>query len=292
MDARQFIGLEPTHNPHRWVLPITPAVCTGGGFLFGGCGLAAAIAALEGTTGRPTVWAASQYLSFARPPDMMDVDVTIAAEGHQVTQARAVAHVVDREILTVNAALGSRPLDASGQWEEMPNVPPPDDCAPRGYRHPRENSIMQRLDMRLADGRDFNDFDGTPGSGHSAMWARLPDVLDMSAATLAVLGDYVPFGVGQALGQMAGGTSIDNTLRVARLVPTEWVLLDIQVHTVQSGFGHGLVHLWSQDGTLLAIASQSCIVRRWSPEIEATIRSELGGKDDRLASELADEGGR
>ncbi len=292
MDARQFIGLEPTHNPHRWVLPITPAVCTGGGFLFGGCGLAAAIAALEGTTGRPTVWAASQYLSFARPPDMMDVDVTIAAEGRQVTQARAVAHVVDREILTVNAALGSRPLDASGQWEEMPKVPLPDDCAPRGYRHPSENSIMQRLDMRLADGRDFTDFDGTPGSGHSAMWARLPDVLDMSAATLAVLGDYVPFGVGQALGQMAGGTSIDNTLRVARLVSTEWVLLDIQVHTIQNGFGHGLVHLWSEDGTLLAIASQSCIVRFWSPEVEASIRSEMGGKDDRLATGLADEGGR
>jgi acyl-CoA thioesterase len=53
---------------------------------------------------------------------------------------------------------------------------------------------------------------------------------------------------------------------VSRLVPTEWVLLDIQVHAVQHGFGHGLVHLWAQDGTLLAIASQSCIVRTWSDE--------------------------
>jgi len=114
----------------------------------------------------------------------------------------------------------------------------------------------------------------------------------MSAATLAVLGDYVPFGVGQALGQMAGGTSIDNTLRVARLVPTEWVLLDIQVHTIQNGFGHGLVHLWSEDGTLLAIASQSCIVRFWSPEVEASIRAEMGSEDDQRTGEMADEGGR
>ena len=67
---------------------------------------------------------------------MMDVDVTIAAEGRQVTQARAVAHVVDREILTVNAALGSRPLDASGQWEEMPKVAPPDDCCASGLPQP------------------------------------------------------------------------------------------------------------------------------------------------------------
>ena len=57
-------------------------------------------------------------------------------------------------------------------------------------------------------------------------------------ATLAILGDYVPFGIGQALGAMAGGNSLDNTLRVGRLVPTEWVLLDIRVDLIAHGFGH------------------------------------------------------
>jgi acyl-CoA thioesterase II len=52
-------------------------------------------------------------------------------------------------------------------------------------------------------------------------------------------------------------------LRVARLVPTEWVLLDIRIHAVERGFGHGLVHMFAEDGTLLATASQSCIVRFW-----------------------------
>jgi len=83
------------------------------------------------------------------------------------------------------------------------------------------------------------------------------------AATLAILGDYVPFGIGQALGEQAGGNSLDNTLRVARLVPTEWVLLDIRIDAITNGFGHGVVHLWAQDGTLLASASQSTIVRFW-----------------------------
>jgi acyl-CoA thioesterase len=50
------------------------------------------------------------------------------------------------------------------------------------------------------------------------------------------------------------------------LVPTEWVLLDIRVHSVVNGFGHGVVHLWAQDGTLLAMASQSTIVRFWTDE--------------------------
>jgi acyl-CoA thioesterase len=174
-----------------------------------------------------------------------------------------VGHVVDTEVLTVNAALGCRDIPASGQWAVRPEVPPPADCPPRHYRHGPEESIMTRLDVRLANGRDFEDLDGTPGDGRSALWARMPDVLEMSAAALAILGDYVPFGIGQALGARAGGNSLDNTLRVARLVPTEWVLLDIRVHAVVNGFGHGLVHLWAEDGTLLATASQSAIVRFW-----------------------------
>jgi acyl-CoA thioesterase len=262
MDAREFLGLEATHNPHRWLLPVVPGLSTGGGFLFGGCGLGAAIAALEGTTGRPVIWATAQYLSYAKPPSIMDVDVTIAVSGHQVTQARAIGHVADTEILTVNAALGVRPIDADGQWAVRPTVPSPDDCGPRGMRREVEESIMHRLDVRLADARDYDELPGPAGSGRCALWARMPDI-EMSGAALAILGDYVPFGVSQALGMRAGGNSLDNTLRVARLVPSEWVLLDIRVHAVANGFGHGLVHLWAEDGTLLATASQSCMVRFW-----------------------------
>ena len=125
MDARAFLGLEPTLNPYRWVLPVVAGICTGQNFLFGGCGLGAAISALEGTSGRRCVWAAGQYLSYARPGEVMDVDVTIAVEGHQITQARAVCHVGHREILTVNAALGDRATSTRGQFEQMPDVPEP-----------------------------------------------------------------------------------------------------------------------------------------------------------------------
>jgi acyl-CoA thioesterase len=44
-------------------------------------------------------------------------------------------------------------------------------------------------------------------------------------------------------------------------VPTTWVLLDIRIHGVARGFGHGLVNMFAEDGTLMATASQSCIVR-------------------------------
>ena len=86
MDAPTFLGLQSTHNPYRWVLLVTPGVCTPGGSLFGGCALGAAIAALEVTTGRPVVWAAAQYLAYARPPEVLDLDVTVAVASHHTAR--------------------------------------------------------------------------------------------------------------------------------------------------------------------------------------------------------------
>jgi acyl-CoA thioesterase len=121
---------------------------------------------------------------------------------------------------------------------------------------------MERIDIRLAKGRAWEDLDGTPSEdGRSALWAKAAG-LEISAATLAILGDYVPFGIAQALGYWTRSNSLDNTLRIAQIVPTEWVLLDIAVNTVRNGFGHGRVHLWAADGTLLATASQSAVVHQ------------------------------
>lgn len=267
MTPEPFFGLEATHNPHRWYLPVVPQLCTWHEFLFGGCGLGAAIEALERTTERPLVWATAQYLSYANPGSVVDVDVTIAVAGRNSSQARAVGHVADREIFTVNAALGRRDLDIDQTFVTPIDVPPPEACDPRPLRIPGEESIMSRLDLRLASARAWEDLQGSPAAGgRSALWARIPDVLEPSAAALAILGDYVPFGIGQALGAFAGGNSLDNTLRIVRIVPTEWILLDIQVDGIGNGFGHGTVHLYAQDGTLMATASQSTIVRFWAPE--------------------------
>lgn len=265
MDSRTFLGLEATHNRFRWKLPVTAGISTTGGFLFGGSGLGAAISAMEGTSGRQCVWATAQYLSYAKPGEVVDIDVTIAVEGHQITQARAVCHVADREILTVNAALGERPMDLAGQWETMPaDIPAPLECPPRPHHSDWTGTISERLEQRMVKGRAWDDLEGEQSDGQFVLWARIPDVITgMDATTMAVLGDFVPSGVGQALGVRGGGNSLDNTLRVCRMVPTEWVLMDIRVHAVERGFGHGLVHMFAEDGTLLATASQSVIVRLW-----------------------------
>jgi acyl-CoA thioesterase II len=276
MDALAFFGLERAGAPNRWRMEVHRGLISGTGALFGGCGLGAAIEVMEQDTGRPCVWATAQYLSYARPPSVLELDVLEVVRGHQISQARVIAHVGDEEILTVVAALGHRPNSPfDGEWSHRPDVPRPEQCPARVLMAHHEGTISDRLDSRLADARLPDDLDGTPGSGHAALWVRMPEVLEMSAAALAIIGDYVPFGIGQALGQRAGGNSLDNTLRVAKRVPTDWVLADIRTHAVHDGFGHGLVHLWAEDGTLLATASQSTIVRGWRGEHQPPEQQEV-----------------
>ena len=262
--AHDLLGVDATDHPLRFELPLKQSLLTPGKFLFGGAGLAAAIEAMEAATGRPLVWATAQYVSFARMPATLDLVVAVVASGHHVTQARCVVSNGGREILSATAALGHRPLPAAGQWAEPPTVPQPDDC-PAGPRiESFKGTILDVMDIRLAAGRNYEELDGSPASGRSALWVRLPDGAgEVSAADLALVADNMPTGIGQALGRPAGGNSLDNTIRVCRLAPTEWVLVDIHVHAVSDGFGHGRAHLWSQDGVLLGTASQSVIVRFW-----------------------------
>jgi acyl-CoA thioesterase len=263
LDAITFFGLEPTDDRLRWRLPVTRELCSGFGALFGGVGLGAAIEVLQQVTERPVVCATAQFLQFAYPPAVVELEANEVVRGHTSSQARVLAHVGGDEIFTVLATLGRRTLDWSGEWAVRPEVPGIEASPPRVIPPHHVGTIGERLEMHLADARPFEDLDGSPGDGRSAIWVRLPDGLEVTASTLAIVGDYVPFGISQAAGRRARSNSLDNTLRMVRVHPTEWVLADIRVQAVADGFGHGVVHLWAEDGTLLATASQSASVREW-----------------------------
>jgi acyl-CoA thioesterase len=270
MDARTFLGMEPVGDDLHWRLVVEPQLTTPGDFLFGGCGLGAGLVALEAASGRPTVWATAQYLSYAKTHSVMDWEVTLAIVGGHVTQGRAVGSVEGREILTVNAALGTDELDVGGVWDSPPEVPDPDDCPPRFIPDLFRNTIMDKVEVRTAKGRMFDQMNGEPGDPDSALWARVPGHLSPSAATLAIFGDYVSGAVSQPIGRRAMGRSLDNTLRIVQLKDTEWVLCDIRMHALVGGYGQGTAFLWSENGELLATASQSIAVKLW-PE-DAVLR--------------------
>ncbi|HEY2214766.1 MAG TPA: acyl-CoA thioesterase, partial [Acidimicrobiales bacterium] len=166
--------------------------------------------------------------------------------------------------------LGRDELDVSGVWETPPDVPAPEECPPRYLPAMFRNTIMDKVEVRTAKGRMFDEMNGEPGSPNSALWARVPGHLSPSAATLAIFGDYVSGAISQPIGLRAMGRSLDNTLRVVQLRDTEWVLCDIRMHALIGGYGQGIAFLWSQDGELLATASQSIAVRLWPEDAKVS----------------------
>ena len=252
--------MEPDGDDLHWSMDVTPQLTTPGNFLFGGCGLGAALVALEAASGRPTVWATAQYLSYALTGAELKWEVTLAAVGGHVTQGRAVGRVDGKEILTVNAALGKDELEVCGIWVEPPRVPPPTNARPASS----QTSSATRSWTASRSHRG--------GNGASRRWtatwqSRLRALgpgagpPQPSAATLAIVGDYVSGAVSQPIGRRAMGRSLDNTLRMVQLRPTEWVLCDIRIHALVGGYGQGTAFLWSEKGELLATASQSIAVR-------------------------------
>lgn len=267
MPSRLF-DLRATHNPHRWHLPITTGISVGKAdscFMFGGAGLGAGVMALELTCEQPVIWATAQYLSFARAPAIMDLDVWLPARGRLTTQARVVGHVGDQEILTINAALGDRPGLADGQWSTAPSAPAPENCRQPPLRVADEVSgIHDHMELRVAAGRfrtEAPDPDWTDAK--LLLWMRPLSGAPIDAAMLAVMADYLPAGVTNATGEHAVvANSLDNTIRYAGLEPTDWVLCDVQIESLHRGFAHGTMRMYSERGKLLAIASQSMIIRQ------------------------------
>jgi acyl-CoA thioesterase len=264
--TRHFFDLRATHNAHRWFLPLHDGLCVGppgNTFMFGGVGLAAAIGAMEGTCKRPVIWATAQYLSYARPGSIVDLDVSVPAHGKHTSQARVIAHVGDKEILTVNAALGERPSDLNHQWAEAPEAPPPEACAESERWRSDVEDLHSQIEVRVARGRHTRAAhpDGLSDDGRVVLWIRPRGGHTVDSTMLAIMADHVPSGVGHALGRNAGGNSLDNTIRFLTIVPTEWVLCDVTIIGVAHGVAHGSMRLFAQDGRLMATASQSMILR-------------------------------
>lgn len=263
--AAELFTLDPTDDPTRFAWTPSPLLLTPLSTLQGGAGLGAAIAAMERVTGRPTIWATAQYLSFSAGTDPIDLDVTVEVTGHNTTQARCVVSRSGSEILTTHAALGRRTFEASGVWCAPPVVPSPGECEPYRFFERGKGHMGDLVELRLAQGRHLVEIvqDDEPGDGTFALWARTwrePDHA-VSLPDLTFIGDYFPLAFSDAMGAPYTGNSLDNTIRVGDLTSTGWVLLACHVQQVAHGFGYGRAELWAEDGTLLGEVSQTAVLR-------------------------------
>ena len=127
-------------------------------------------------------------------------------------------------------------------------------------------SIFNHLETRIAIGRPF-DSDGTPGSPVSALWSRIPGHLVLSAATLAIFGDYVAGGASHNRWIPTHGSQPRQHDPHRTLEPTEWVLTEIHMHALAGGFAQGTgVHV-ERVGNPARHGQSVHAARVWDPSV-------------------------
>jgi acyl-CoA thioesterase len=254
-----WLGLE-RHREGRWSFELTSPLTRHDGKLYGGTGIAVMVATMEAETARDSLWTTVQYAGSADIGERIDCHVEVLANGKRTSQVRMTATVGDRIVLAAIGATGQArtgPIEAA--MSTMPEVPSPDECDAWGsMRHwhdpDKPTSWLQIAEMRHVE-------DG------GAIWARMKAAGPQTRATVAFLADMVPSSVVRAAGKMGGGTSLDNSLRYGRLVDTEWILLDMDPWFGSGGYVHGAARVWSEDGALLGVASQTATAMVWEGDV-------------------------
>lgn len=252
----RFLGLEGSDDPGRFAFVVAPHLSRFDRRLYGGTAIAVSLAAIERATGRDARWATTQFVSTAPLGARVDVDADVLAAGRHTSQVRVTA-TSDGEL--VFAALGaageSKPEGMTGTPERMPSVSPPEESrlAFGAAGGSAKVGWLAVVDSRIPDVLAHPD----EADGRLCLWVRLIDGEPVTAARLAFIADLVPLSVARGCGAIGVGTSLDNTLRIGRVVDTSWILVDLRPHVADGGFGHGTVHVWAQDGALLATGSQT-----------------------------------
>lgn len=274
----EFLGLVTGDDPGRSRFTVMERLSRLDARLYGGAAIAVSIAEAERVTGLPALWVTTQFVSTVESGAEVDVLTEVLASGRRTRQVRVTATSRSGEVIF--ASLGAtgrhRPDGLSGVFEKRPTVTPPSEAEP--WKNPfsgaakaagldhlklplRKAGFSLAVEMREPTVLAHPD----PGPGRICLWVRRADGASVTPAVASYLADIVPMSVAHALGVVAGGTSLDNTIRIGSFVDTEWILLDLRPHLAAGGYAHGVVHLWSEDGHLLATASQTASMVLFDP---------------------------
>lgn len=267
----EFLGLVPAEAPGQFGFTVLDRHARLDGRLYGGAAIALSIVAAELTSQRPPLWMTTQFVATAPVGAELAVRAEVLAPGKRTNQVRVTG--TDAGGKVIFASLGAtghhRPGGITGEFENGPTVSAPEDSgawtspfagmaraagiSPEAIPPMPRTGFATAVEMRGAEVVEHPD----PGPGRVCIWARLRDRSAVTPAMAAFLADMVPMSIAEAVGAIVGGTSLDNTIRLGAFVETEWVLLDLRPHMAIGDYGHGVAHVWSEDGHLLATASQT-----------------------------------
>jgi acyl-CoA thioesterase-2 len=261
----ELLGLQLDVDASRVSFGLTPRLARHDGALYGGTAIAVSVAAMEAVTQRDGLWITTQYATQAQLGDIIDCSVEVHASGRHLAQCQVTGRLGPRVLfVSLGATYRPRAGGMEGQYQAMPKVTGPDQGP--GLFGPTEGSPWAEgapgfhsvVEFRVAECLD------PPGLAPPlALWARLRGHRSLTRAGIAFLADMVPMAIARAGGQgMGGGYSLDNSLRFGTLpAEVEWVLLELRGHMATGAHGHGSVHVWTEEGALVAVGGQSANMR-------------------------------
>lgn len=270
-----FLGLERLRGTGYFEFTVTSQLSRLDGRLYGGTAIAVSVAVAELVSERSALWMTTQFVSTVETGTPVGVEAEILAPGKRTNQVRVTGKSPTGAV--VFASLGAtghhREGGLNGVFETCPTVTAPDESEPwtspfAGMRESAgdvtgtDRGFNRVLELRGATILDHPE----QGPGRTCLWVRRRDGAAVTPALAAYMADMVPMSVGRALGVLAGGTSLDNSIRIGEFVDTEWVLLDLRPHLAAGDYGHGTAHVWSADGRLMATASQTSTMIRFDPD--------------------------
>lgn len=271
MDDIGFLGLVTHDEPGAFSFTVADHLARLDGRLYGGTAIAVSIATSEAVSARRALWMTTQFVASASHGEQVSVLAEVLAPGRRTSQVRVTG--TDGAGQVVFASLGAtgryREDGLTDEFENFPTVTSPDDSirwtspftglarfARSGGAEPpfREdigfNTVMEIRQAEILEHPD-------PAPGRICLWIRRTDRAPMTPAIAAYMADMVPLSVAYAFEVVAGGTSLDNTIRIGSFVDSEWMLLDLRPHLAVGDYAHGAAHIWSPDGHLMATASQT-----------------------------------
>ncbi|HKY15845.1 MAG TPA: thioesterase family protein [Microthrixaceae bacterium] len=271
-----FLGLSGDPEVGRFHFAVRNHLARLDGRLYGGTAIAVSITAAELVSQRSAVWMTTQFVATAPPDEEISVLAEVLAPGRRTNQVRVTGTNAAGDIMFASlGATGHHSADAPSEFfENLPEVAPPDESGPwvgpiaaivkrlgldvEMPKFPDDVGFAKVLEFREPQVHQHPD----PGPGRLCLWVRRRDGGPITPAIVAYIADMVPLSISDALGVIAIGISLDNSIRIGEFEDTEWVLVDLRPHLAVGDYGHGTAHVWSEGGRLLATASQSTAMRR------------------------------
>ncbi|HET6792788.1 MAG TPA: thioesterase family protein [Acidimicrobiales bacterium] len=249
---------------------MTPRVTSGANALFGGCATAAALVAASQLTDQPAFWVGVHFGKLAAAGSTVEVRGRVLGAGRTLTHLSVEATAAGAEVFSARITAGRRSSSTvEGHWSPVPDVAGPEESEP--FDLPvHDGTWAERFEWRLAAGR------GSSGGPVASWWVRPKGERPDPLVTLAVVADYVTYGVGRALGSPMGGLSVDNSLRIHRRELSEWLLLAVRPEAVADGLGFGSAYVYDSERRLLAVGGQTMVVNDWDWRTPAERYAEAG----------------